>query len=92
MHLLRRSLLLSFAFPVALSAQRRAPVPTRSIDWPALERESLALLRDYLRVNTTNPPGNELEAARFLRDFLAKQGIEAQMRDTAELGAGRANK
>jgi acetylornithine deacetylase/succinyl-diaminopimelate desuccinylase-like protein len=91
MPLLRRSLLLSFAFPVALSAQRRAPVPTRSIDWPALERESLALLRDYLRVNTTNPPGNELEAARFLRDFLAKQGIEAQILDTAELGAGRAN-
>jgi acetylornithine deacetylase/succinyl-diaminopimelate desuccinylase-like protein len=90
MQLLRRSLLLSFAFPVALSAQRRAPVPTRSIDWPALERESLALLRDYLRVNTTNPPGNELEAARFLRDFLAKQGIDAQILDTATLGVGRA--
>jgi acetylornithine deacetylase/succinyl-diaminopimelate desuccinylase-like protein len=42
-------------------------------------------------VNTTNPPGNELEAARFLRDFLAKQGIEAQILDTTELGAGRAN-
>ena len=91
MHLLRRALLLSFALPVALSAQRRAPVPTRSIDWPALEREGLALLRDYLRVNTTNPPGNELEAARFLRDFLAKQGIDAQILDTTELGAGRAN-
>ena len=91
MHLLRRALLLSFALPVALSAQQRAPMPTRSIDWPALEREGLALLRDYLRVNTTNPPGNELEAARFLRDFLAKQGIDAQILDTIELGAGRAN-
>ena len=91
MHLLRRSILLSLAFPVALAAQRGAPVPKQPIDWPALEREGLTLLRDYLRVNTTNPPGNELEAARLLRDFLARQGIDAQLLDTAELGAGRAN-
>jgi acetylornithine deacetylase/succinyl-diaminopimelate desuccinylase-like protein len=91
MHQLRRSLLLSFAFPVALAAQARGPVPKQPIDWPALEREGLTLLRDYLRVNTTNPPGNEVEAARLLRDFLAKQGIDAQLLDTTELGAGRAN-
>ena len=91
MHLLRRSILLSLALPVALAAQRRAPAPKQPIDWPALEREGLTLLRDYLRVNTTNPPGNELEAARLLRDFLARQGIDAQLLDTAELGAGRAN-
>ena len=91
MHLLRRSVLLTCAFPVALAAQGRAPVPKQPIDWPALEQEGVALLRDYLRVNSTNPPGNELEAARFLRDFLAKQGIEAQILDTADLGAGRAN-
>jgi acetylornithine deacetylase/succinyl-diaminopimelate desuccinylase-like protein len=91
MPLLRRVLLSSFVLPFTLAAQGRAPVPRQPIDWPALEREGLVLLRDYLRVNTTNPPGNELEAARFLRDFLAKQGIEAQILDTTELGAGRAN-
>jgi acetylornithine deacetylase/succinyl-diaminopimelate desuccinylase-like protein len=91
MHLLRRSILLACALPVALAAQGRAPAPKQSIDWPALEGEGLTLLREYLRVNTTNPPGNELEAARLLRDFLAKQGIEARLLDTAELGAGRAN-
>jgi acetylornithine deacetylase/succinyl-diaminopimelate desuccinylase-like protein len=91
MRLLRRLALLSFLVPAAVAAQARAPVPRRPIDWPALDREGLTLLRDYLRVNSTNPPGNELEAARFLRDFLAKQGIEAQILDTAELGAGRAN-
>jgi acetylornithine deacetylase/succinyl-diaminopimelate desuccinylase-like protein len=91
MPLLRRSLLLSLAFPVALAAQGRTPAPKRPIDWPALEREGLTLLRDYLRVNTSNPPGSEVEAARLLRDFLAKQGIDAQLLDTAELGAGRAN-
>jgi acetylornithine deacetylase/succinyl-diaminopimelate desuccinylase-like protein len=91
MRLLRRLALLSVVVPATLAAQGRTPAPKHPIDWPALEREGVTLLREYLRVNTTNPPGNELEAARFLRDFLAKQGIEAQILDTAELGAGRAN-
>src|SRR5688572_11732691 len=72
MRLLRFLALFPLALPAALAAQGRAPVPTQPIDWPALEREGVALLRDYLRVNSTNPPGNELETARFLRDFLAR--------------------
>src|SRR5215207_4525048 len=88
---IRRLALLQLVLPAALGAQSPVPAPVRAIDWPAIEREGVTLLRDYLRVNTTNPPGNELAAARFLRDFLAKQGIEAQILDTAELGAGRAN-
>ena len=83
--------LVVFASPALAGAQSRPPEPRQRIDWPAIEREGVALLREYLRLNTANPPGNELEAARFLRDFLAKQGIEAQILDTAELGAGRAN-
>ena len=91
MPLLRALALLVVAVPAVLGAQSRPPEPRQPIDWPAIEREGVALLREYLRLNTTNPPGNELEAARFLRDFLGKQGIEAQILDTAELGAGRAN-
>ena len=91
MRLLRRLALLSTVLPAALGAQRLTPLPRTPIDWPAIEREGVALLRDYLRLNSTNPPGNELAAAHFLRDFLAKQGIEAQILDTVELGAGRAN-
>ena len=88
---LLRFALFPLALPAVLAAQGGAPVPKQPIDWPALEREGVTLLRDYLRVNSANPPGNELEAARFLRDFLTKQGIEAQILDTTELGAGRAN-
>jgi acetylornithine deacetylase/succinyl-diaminopimelate desuccinylase-like protein len=91
MRLIRRLALLPFVLPAALGAQSRAPAPARAIDWPAIDREGVALLRDYLRVNSTNPPGSELAAARFLRDFLAKEGIEARILDTLELGPGRAN-
>jgi len=88
---IRRLALLQLVLPAALGAQSPVPAPVRAIDWPAIEREGVTLLREYLRVNSTNPPGNELTAARFLRDFLAKEGIEAQILDTTELGTGRAN-
>ena len=64
---------------------------TKQVDWPATARESQTILGDYLRVNTTNPPGNELLAARFLKQILDREGIEAQILDTIELGPNRAN-
>src|SRR4051794_23393832 len=60
-------------------------------DWNALAAESQTVLADYLRVNTTNPPGNEMLAARFLKAILDREGIEAQILDTTEIGTKRAN-
>src|SRR5438132_11715560 len=34
--------------------------------------------QEYLRVNTTNPPGNELAAARWLKQIFDAEGIENQ--------------
>ncbi|HXL87255.1 MAG TPA: M20/M25/M40 family metallo-hydrolase [Gemmatimonadaceae bacterium] len=64
---------------------------TKPIDWDAIARESQTILADYLRINTTNPPGNEFPAARFLKGILDREGIEAQILDTSELGPNRAN-
>jgi acetylornithine deacetylase/succinyl-diaminopimelate desuccinylase-like protein len=89
MRLALRSLALLLALPVSLSAQTAAPL--RPVDWSAMQSEAVEVLRQYLRINTTNPPGNELETARFLKALLEKEGIEATILDTAELGAGRAN-
>ena len=74
--------------PSMLHAQA---MPARPIEWAAMQGEATEVLRQYLRINTTNPPGNELETARFLKAFLEKEGIEAQILDTVELGKGRAN-
>lgn len=38
-----------------------------------------ALLQALLRLNTVNPPGNETRAAELLRDYLAGNGIEAEL-------------
>jgi len=64
---------------------------TRPVAWDALATEGTSILGDYLRVNTTNPPGNELAAARFLKAILDREGIETQILDTVELGPNRAN-
>jgi acetylornithine deacetylase/succinyl-diaminopimelate desuccinylase-like protein len=80
-----RTLILSLVVPAAVGAQ--APV-----DWNALSAETSRTLADYLRINTTNPPGGELAAALFLKRILDREGIEARILDTAELRpAGRAN-
>ena len=70
--------------PFALSAQT-------PVNWDSLLRESQTVLANYLRVNTTNPPGNEILGARFLKAILEREGIEAQILDTTEIGPNRAN-
>jgi acetylornithine deacetylase/succinyl-diaminopimelate desuccinylase-like protein len=60
-------------------------------DWNALSDETLRTLADYIKVNTTDPPGNELDAVHFLKAILDKEGIPAEVYDTAELGANRGN-
>src|SRR3989449_1395784 len=61
--------------------------PTEA-DWAALGDEATALLSQYLRINTTNPPGNEIVAARWLAQVLRRDGIEARIFEPAP---GKAN-
>jgi acetylornithine deacetylase/succinyl-diaminopimelate desuccinylase-like protein len=58
------------------------------IDWTALGREAVELLQAYLRIDTTNPPGNEIAGTRFLAEVLAREGIASE---TVESAPGRAN-
>jgi acetylornithine deacetylase/succinyl-diaminopimelate desuccinylase-like protein len=44
-----------------------------------VEREAEAALVSYLRIDTSNPPGNETAGARFLQQLLVKEGIEAKL-------------
>jgi acetylornithine deacetylase/succinyl-diaminopimelate desuccinylase-like protein len=57
-------------------------------DWAALGEETIDLLRRYLMVDTTNPPGNEISGAQFLAAILAGDGIAAEM---VEAAPGRGN-
>jgi acetylornithine deacetylase/succinyl-diaminopimelate desuccinylase-like protein len=56
--------------------------------WDALQAEAIGWLKDLLRIDTTNPPGNELAAARFLAGVLEREGIEHRI---VEAAPGRAS-
>lgn len=74
-------------FTLAVPAAAQEP----AFDYDQLRDETAQRLSEYLRINTSNPPGNELATARWLKEVLAREGIEGQILDTTEVGAGRAN-
>jgi acetylornithine deacetylase/succinyl-diaminopimelate desuccinylase-like protein len=60
--------------------------PTSTQDLSQLESDALNWLRDFIRINTVNPPGNELVAAKFIAGILDKEGIHS---DIFESSPGR---
>ncbi len=48
-------------------------------DQHQLEDEAVGLLRDLIRIDTSNPPGNETVAAEHLASYLAESGIESEL-------------
>ena len=62
----------SLPVPMASSrvpADRLASYADQAVDW----------LEQYLRIDTTNPPGNEIQAAKFIKKILDDEGIENQI-------------
>ena len=55
---------------------------------PAISDDTAKLLRDYIQLNTVNPPGNEIIAARYLATILEGEGIEYEILESAP---GRGN-
>jgi acetylornithine deacetylase/succinyl-diaminopimelate desuccinylase-like protein len=46
------------------------------IDWNAVDEEVITHLQNLLRLDTRNPPGNEILAAHYLRAVLEAEGFE----------------
>src|ERR1700722_12917241 len=57
----------------------QATTPPVRADLGSLEVEALGWLQNLIRINTTNPPGNELEAAKYLAGILQKEGIAPEV-------------
>ncbi len=51
-------------------------------DWNKTGDEAIALLVNYVRIDTTNPPGNEARAANFFARILEKEGIDYKVFDS----------
>jgi acetylornithine deacetylase/succinyl-diaminopimelate desuccinylase-like protein len=58
------------------------------MDWDQLFEEATHYLQQYLRINTVNPPGNEVEGARFFKNIFDGESIPCQL---FEPSPGRGN-
>jgi acetylornithine deacetylase/succinyl-diaminopimelate desuccinylase-like protein len=56
---------------------------TSEIDWAAFTSETVGVFRDLLRIDTTNPPGNERPAADYIADILTREGISFERTEPA---------
>jgi acetylornithine deacetylase/succinyl-diaminopimelate desuccinylase-like protein len=71
--------LLSCAMQVAAAAEEPGPMASSKIPAERLQQYSdLAVrwMQEYLRVDTTNPPGHEMRAVAFYKKILDEEGIE----------------
>jgi acetylornithine deacetylase/succinyl-diaminopimelate desuccinylase-like protein len=66
----------SAAPPYGPGAQSTVPV---NGTMSQIEVEAIGWLQGFIRINTTNPPGNELVAAKYLADILQKNGIQSEI-------------
>jgi len=55
-------------------------------DWQATSAEAIKTIQEYVRINTSNPPGDVLKAADFLTRILEREGIPVKRYDS---GPGR---
>lgn len=60
----------------------------KRVDWDSVDGEVTVLLQDLLRIDTTNPPGNETACARYIAGVLEAEGIETVL---LEKEPGRGN-
>ena len=72
-----RRALIALVVPAVLNAQVTAP------DWKVAEAQTVEHLQRMLRMNTVNPPGNELLVAKYLEGVLKAAGIETHLFEPA---------
>jgi len=72
---LSKALLLLLA-PAAL---RAAPPERYPVNWSAIQPELLEHFLGVLRIDTSNPPGNETKVAQYVKRVLEKEGIACQL-------------
>src|ERR1700687_152918 len=63
----------------AAAAQVPVAQPSGLPDLSRLDQEALVWLTDLIRINTTNPPGNEAKAAQYIAAVFQREGIASEL-------------
>ena len=56
-----------------------APAAAAEPDWPEIERSAVALLQQYIRIESIDPPANTAEAASFMKRILDDAGVASRL-------------
>jgi acetylornithine deacetylase/succinyl-diaminopimelate desuccinylase-like protein len=67
------------AFLALLSSVSVAAQERYLVDWDAVGEETLQHLSELVKIDTSNPPGNETSAAKYVEAILAADGIASQL-------------
>lgn len=61
-----------------------APISAQPLfDWKTLEADAVKTLQAYIRIDTSNPPGDVTKAAVFLASILEREGIPTKRYESA---------
>ena len=76
-HFVGMLLALALTIPVQMLAQGGKAVPPGQlrIDWDQVNTEATRRLAEYVRIDTTNPPGNEIRGVEWLAKIFRAEGI-----------------
>ena len=81
-HGLERLIALALA-AIAVVASASLPAlssaPISEPDFPAARNEAVRLLSSFIRIDTSNPPGNETKGAEYLKSILDHEGIPSEI-------------
>ena len=72
-----------FFFVPLLTVYSAQSADAATIDWNTIEKEAGVLLSRSIRIDTSNPPGNETAAANFWQKVLTQDGIDSHIYESA---------
>jgi acetylornithine deacetylase/succinyl-diaminopimelate desuccinylase-like protein len=73
---------------LASGVAARSSGSTATPDFAAARDEAAKILADFVRIDTSNPPGNETKGAEYLKSILDREGIPSEI---FEMTPGRGN-
>src|ERR1700680_1195840 len=76
-------IILAIALLIVASRNPYAQAPSTQPDLGKLAEEAQGWLTDMIRINTSNPPGNELAVAKYVSGILQKEGIPNEVLEIA---------
>ena len=76
------------ASPAPKQAKMTTPPSPLRIDWDQVNAEATRRLAEYIRIDTSNPPGNEIRGVEWLKQIFQAEGIPFE---TGESAPGRAS-